>query len=155
MKRCTKCGELKPVLDFYGRADLKGCRIQSHCKTCVREKNYAYRAKNPAKYKGYDLKRSFGISVEDYNRMFEMQRGVCACCGVHQSEVRITFSVDHCHQTGRIRGLLCHHCNVGIGQFKEDVKRMEAAIAYLRRNTNPELAGSKTNVIHLVNQERG
>ena len=72
------------------------------------------------------------ISEEDYNRLFDEQEGCCAVCGTHQSELDKRLSVDHNHETGEIRGLLCHPCNVGLGYFRDDEYRLALAIEYLR-----------------------
>ena len=81
--------------------------------------------------KDWMLRTSFGITLEGYNKLFELQGGRCAICGKHQSEVSTTFHVDHDHETGRIRALLCSGCNIGIGQFKEDVEIIKKVMEYL------------------------
>jgi hypothetical protein len=63
--------------------------------------------------------------------MFADQNGCCAICGVHQSEVSKRFSVDHNHSTGKVRGLLCNHCNRGLGHFRDDPMLLEFAAQYL------------------------
>lgn len=70
-----------------------------------------------------------GITVDDYERMFADQHGVCAIC--EQPELTRRLSVDHNHESGAVRGLLCHRCNVAIGLFKENVEVMVNAIGYL------------------------
>lgn len=70
-----------------------------------------------------------GITVSDYDRMFVEQHGVCAIC--EQPELTRRLSVDHNHATGKVRGLLCHRCNVAIGLFKENVDVLSSAIGYL------------------------
>jgi hypothetical protein len=83
-----------------------------------------------AKLRGQHLKR-FGITLVDEQRMFEQQGGACAICRV-QFEKSKARHVDHDHKTGRVRGLLCVRCNLGLGFFKDDPDRMSAAIEYLR-----------------------
>jgi hypothetical protein len=63
------------------------------------------------------LKRLFGITIEDYNRMFCDQYGRCAICGRHQNELKGKFQIDHNHITGEVRGLLCFSCNSAIGKL--------------------------------------
>lgn len=81
------------------------------------------------------LVRHFGMTVEDYERMLASQSGVCAICGREETRKRgdqpLSLSVDHCHTTGKIRGLLCSYCNHGIGNFQDDTDRMMRAIKYL------------------------
>jgi predicted nucleic acid-binding Zn ribbon protein len=72
--------------------------------------------------------RQYGLSVEQYRAMRDRQAGACAICGVTGKVLHI----DHCHSTGRVRGLLCPACNTGLGQFQDDVERMQSAITYLR-----------------------
>lgn len=77
--------------------------------------------------KRYWLK-AYGISIEDWDRMYEEQKGLCAICGVNKAR-----DVDHCHTSGKVGALLCNPCNQGIGLFNEDPSRLSAAIDYLRR----------------------
>ena len=79
------------------------------------------------------LKRSFGITIEDYDRMLVEQNGGCAICGGKQSERYKFFDIDHDHITLTVRGLLCRRCNRAIGYFERDRAWLDAALAYLRR----------------------
>lgn len=76
------------------------------------------------------LKR-YGLNLEDYNSLFIKQKGKCAICGKHQSELKRSLAVDHCHKTGRVRGLLCRNCNTAIGMLNEDIENLRCAILYL------------------------
>lgn len=87
-----------------------------------------WRAKNP----DYKLGLDYGITRVQYNEMFEKQNGCCAICKRHQSEFSKALHVDHCHKSDKVRGLLCHQCNVALGLLKDDSTRLESAIAYLR-----------------------
>jgi hypothetical protein len=78
------------------------------------------------------LKNKFGITIEDYNQMFEYQDGRCGICGKHQSELSNPLSVDHCHKTGKVRGLLCPKCNSGIGMLGDDLYGITLAMEYLQ-----------------------
>lgn len=72
----------------------------------------------------YELRRNYGITVEDYDRMFKEQNGRCKICGRHRTEQKFKLCVDYNHETGKVRGLLCHRCNVGLGfyeNFREDL----------------------------------
>lgn len=77
------------------------------------------------------LRTRYGITIEEWNEMFEKQGGFCAICGNHYSTNRHGLQVDHNHKTGKVRGLLCHHCNTGIGNLRDDVRILEKAIVYL------------------------
>lgn len=81
------------------------------------------------------LKNKYGITQKEYEEMAEAQQWKCAICGCIETGTKNSYnlSVDHCHDTGLIRGLLCHYCNVGIGYFKENVNNMQNAINYLKK----------------------
>lgn len=81
--------------------------------------------------KNRSLIQNYGITLEDYNRMFIEQNGCCKICGKHQQDLKASLHVDHNHTTGKVRGLLCHHCNVGLGNFEDDITLLSKAIAYL------------------------
>lgn len=80
------------------------------------------------------LRTKYGINNDIYNQMFADQEGKCKICSKHQSEEKVALAVDHCHETGKIRGLLCDVCNRGIGYFKEDIESLQNAIDYLKEN---------------------
>lgn len=82
----------------------------------------------------YWLKRNYGITDADFDRMFDEQDGRCAICGTDEPGGGYnTLHVDHNHETGFVRGLLCNNCNRGLGMFSDDAWRLEAATAYLLR----------------------
>jgi hypothetical protein len=99
----------------------------------------AYRAATPHLEKGRALRQSFGISLDHFNEMLAAQDGKCGICGSREAGTRggksKAFAVDHCHKSGKIRGLLCESCNQGIGKLKEDRNILLAAVAYLDRHT--------------------
>lgn len=121
-----------------------GCRkcIECHCarstasyaknreKVCAR--SAADRAKNPEKYRAYELKHRFGLTLADYDAMLEQQDGVCAICKTATTGGRGRFCVDHNHDTGVIRGLLCTNCNTMLGMAKDSPERLDAGAKYLR-----------------------
>lgn len=79
----------------------------------------------------YKLRR-YGLTLEDYVQKLAEQHGRCALCGCEPDTTRRhDFAVDHCHATGRIRGLLCRRCNVGLGHFEDSPELLANAIAYL------------------------
>lgn len=100
-------------------------------KEIIKEKNKIYYLNNPDKIRGYTLKDSYGISLDDYDNMVKVQKGCCAICGIHQSELKKRLFVDHCHTTGKVRKLLCHHCNLGLGGFRDNPSSLLKAIKYL------------------------
>lgn len=76
-----------------------------------------------------NLMRKYGITVDEYDRILSKQGGVCKICG--KSSQGVSLAVDHDHQTGRIRGILCENCNRGLGMFKDSPMLLAEAIKYL------------------------
>jgi len=75
----------------------------------------------------------YGITLDDYNKMFAEQEGKCSICGTHVCSTGRALAVDHDHETGKVRGLLCANCNTALGKFNDDVELLKKAIDYLRR----------------------
>lgn len=96
-------------------------------------------------YRDKHLQRTFGITLADYDAMLADQGGKCAICRGDQTATRwgngTPFHVDHCHDTGKVRGLLCAECNTGLGKFKDSVVTLIRAAEYVRRHQAP------TNII--------
>ena len=95
-----------------------------------------YRDKNPSYRRNAHLKKKYGITQEDFDRMFLEQDGRCLICNTHQSELKTVLCVDHSHETGKVRGLLCQRCNVGIGKFEDNINFFKRIIEYLQLNQN-------------------
>lgn len=94
-----------------------------------------YVKKNPRMLQKINLKRKYGITLEQYESMFAAQLGKCAICKRSEGtgvDKRVFLHVDHCHETQKVRGLLCSQCNRGIGFLKDSIHQLEAAIAYLK-----------------------
>lgn len=105
-----------------------------------RDSNHTWRKNNENKYKlslrRVNLKGKYGLTIEDYVRLLEKQGGKCALCGRSGTGRRTTknYNVDHNHLTGKIRGLLCHQCNLGLGILGLDsVPRVKKLIKYLHK----------------------
>ena len=99
----------------------------------VLERVKKYCRNNPEKTKDMKLKSAYGITIEQYNQMYKEQEGRCKICGVHQAECKKAFAVDHNHDTGEVRGLLCMECNTGIGKLGDNVELLKKAIEYLKK----------------------
>lgn len=84
---------------------------------------------NKERYKHYELKKKFNISIDYYNLLLKKQNNVCAICGGTDTK---NLAVDHDHKTGKVRGLLCHRCNLGLGCFNDDIELIKLSIKYLR-----------------------
>lgn len=91
-----------------------------------------YKTEHPEKARiwarNYTLRKKYGFEQEDYTKLFAAQKGQCAICNCIQVD---PLCVDHNHKTGKVRGLLCHACNLGIGKFNDDPELIERAILYL------------------------
>ena len=127
MKTCTKCGVEKP-LDEFGVEKRKRDGRTAQCLPCRRKLSNAQYKKNPeGPWAGY-LRRAYGITVADYDRMLADQGGKCgnpACPSTTPGKGKERWCVDHNHTTGEVRGLLCHGCNTaaGLAQDHPDVLR--------------------------------
>lgn len=101
----------------------------------AREHQRRLREDNKDYYKDKYLKAKYGVSLDWYNKKHEEQMGVCAICGKEETAVihgnRISLAVDHCHDTGVVRGLLCRSCNNAIGAFDHDIVLLMSAISYV------------------------
>jgi len=76
----------------------------------------------------------FGINTEEYSNLLEKQGNKCSICKTDNSNLKKSLAVDHDHVTGKIRGLLCTNCNIGLGHFKDDITLLEESIKYLKLN---------------------
>lgn len=112
-KWCTRCEAVKPYSDFHRYRE----KFYSYCKPCALAEN---------------RKRLYGWTEADAERFGHQ----CGICGDTEDLV-----VDHCHETGAIRGLLCGPCNKGLGMFRDDPNKLQAAIAYLARQFTTHQAG--------------
>lgn len=161
-KKCTRCLKEKTLDKFVSDKNLKSGKT-SDCKDCrnIRNKDFLakklqedpeFHTKRNLKYKqlrsdyyskpekrlkqrNKELIKSFNISLEEYDDMLERQNNLCAICRKPQNSTRnLSFAVDHCHNTGKVRGLLCDWCNRALGLFQDDVNVLKSAIKYLNNN---------------------
>lgn len=146
-KECSKCHLWRgPECWHYYLG-----KPQQPCKDCkkaylvsrrdhYRQLKVEWKKNNAVKVKDYKrrqhLLEKFGITPECYGQMFDDQMGRCAICCRTQESKRL--AVDHCHQTGVIRSLLCEKCNTGIGLFGDNVGNLARAIAYLSADHNAQ-----------------
>ena len=137
-KTCNKCHTEKSTTEFYTKTYKNKTSISHICKTCSNKiSNNAYSALRDYKFK---LKRKYNLTYEEYLTMYEEQLGKCSICSKDISlagvgaDKQTVAAVDHCHNTGKVRSLLCHACNAGIGHLKEDKNILNKAIEYLRKH---------------------
>lgn len=113
--KCSLCNEIKNPSDFYNSSRVLS-KQSSGCKECYKRANRVYWAKG-----------KYGLSQEDLEHLEKIYPS-CAIC---HKEFTKTPSIDHCHSTGKVRGLLCSKCNYGLGHFEDDPKLLHNAIEYL------------------------
>lgn len=135
-KLCGKCKQRKPLIAFYKRSDTNGYRAS--CKACVDEKNKAHRLAHPRYYKikrqDHHAKVKYGISGEEYRR--RISQGYCDICKTTEAGGRHNkWHVDHNHQTGELRGILCSRCNLMIGWLENNAHLIPAMESYLKKWT--------------------
>jgi hypothetical protein len=158
-KLCRKCGTEKPLSAFnknQGRcrecgkamcrewyaANIESERARARARMRIygpkqRQANREWAAANPerARYHSRNklFKKKYGLTVEQHEALFAAQGFVCAACGAPKPNSKKGWSTDHCHATGAVRGIVCHHCNIGIGHAKDDMETLRKWIAYLER----------------------
>ena len=138
-KTCKQCTKNKPITEFRKRKRKTKLGIkeyyESYCKACEAINNKEWMAEHKEERQVVDfcrnLKRKFNMTKEQYYIMLTSQNGGCAICTKPKSESGKALAVDHCHDTLKIRGLLCNECNTAIGLFFDRVDLLEAAIKYL------------------------
>lgn len=128
-KECTGCNEVK-ILEKFSTQPTGFLGVTSRCKACIRE--YSNKIANPKRGKDYRrniwYRNAYGITLEEYHRLYEKQEGKCKIC----NEKFNILVIDHDHNTEKVRGLLCNNCNLGIGNLMHNLKILESAIKYLR-----------------------
>jgi hypothetical protein len=81
----------------------------------------------------------YGVSEEQYTEMLSRQGGVCRVCKKTPEENKQRLAVDHCHDTGKVRGLLCSTCNLGLGYFNDNIQLLTEAILYIKEHVSNDL----------------
>lgn len=134
-KSCPKCLTIKPLTDFYKSKDRRR-GLSTYCIQCDKDiQKSRYSAENVDKNRSLRLERIYGLDSHSYQQIIDSQGGRCAICDNDEPGGRWnTFHLDHCHESDQVRGLLCHRCNTGLGQFQDDPERLEAAAKYLREH---------------------
>lgn len=138
MRICPRCKTNKANSNFHkNRAKANG--LHSWCKDCNRERQLVWKRKNKQKagdnQRRYALKKMFGITPEQYDELLQQQNECCAICQRHYTTFTKRLAVDHCHQTGVIRGLLCIYCNRGLAAYHDKSDYFRRAADYLEQNT--------------------
>lgn len=135
-KICKYCPEVGPqsILQFGEYKSRNKILKRNKCNSCRRKDEAKRYATNPEVKKRMKLnakisayKREYGISIKDFEEMKTLQNNKCKIC----NNEMIKPNIDHCHETGRIRGLLCWNCNIALGYFKDNINNLLSAIQYL------------------------
>jgi len=152
MKKCKKCSIEKPLSSFHKNKRIKD-GYHYYCKECITvldkvryTKNTdgmtlaakKYYANNREKVKSRHLKKMYGLDLATHESMRKQQMFSCLICNDHEDNSPRGLFVDHCHTTGKVRGLLCHHCNAMLGLAKDNKETLEKAIKYLDAYTSTE-----------------
>jgi len=128
-KVCSKCKEVKSILDFYKDKKNKD-GLYSQCKDCA--KKYSQSSKGKARNRRNNMRQYHGPNaIELFNEFFAKQEGNCPGCGRHESELKRHLDLDHDHETGEYRGLLCSVCNKRAGSSKKDLQILKNLVEYL------------------------
>lgn len=148
-KTCKDCGEVKSISEFT-RKKGNFDRLDTTCKACVhlKWKEWYHDDEGTAKAKNAEANRKayatlsddqklsnrvskYGLTVEQFGELVIRSNGMCEICKTKPFE-----AIDHCHSSGKVRGLLCGHCNRSLGGFKDSIEVLQNAIDYVRINSN-------------------
>jgi len=136
MRQCTGCNKIKALSEFstapYGKD-----KLTAKCRSCYHKYYTSRKDSDPDYLRNIKLKNRYNITAQDFDRMLKGQKGVCYIC--YSNNRGKTLHVDHCHETGQVRRLLCSDCNRGLGCFRDDPEVMRAAITYLKEHKMNDL----------------
>jgi hypothetical protein len=123
-KICRKCGKIKPS-SFFAKSSVEADRLQKWCKLCRKE----HYDTNARKVFFNHVERMYGLTKEQYIKMVADQKECCAICGLQTK-----LHVDHDHNTGKVRELLCSACNTSLGSVKDNSEILKSMIEYLKKH---------------------
>ena len=137
MKTCKKCNVVKPEDSFNKKKDSADGH-RGECRDCQRtyakvrynKSPDAHKERTKANQRVYTAKK-FGLTLNELDLMYAQQGSKCAICGTTEQEHGKYLAIDHCHRTGKVRGLLCMSCNTGLGNFKDRADLLVLAVQYL------------------------
>ena len=160
---CRRC-KIPKAVEAFGDNKYKKTGISIYCKPCssIQRQETRLRIKTGTpkfiigqykkgteayknRKKDQMLQYGYGISLEEYNLMFNKQKGCCAICKTHQSMLTKALHVDHDHDTEKVRGLLCSKCNTGLGLFNDTQETLYAALKYLEDNKTTLISNPSEN----------
>lgn len=138
LKECRDCKIGKTKEEYYPSKSYS-CGFRAECRDCGKKKAKQH-PKTPKQNRIAKLKKFYNLTLEEYDEMFKKQGGVCAICKGTQATkhtgvggINMYLDIDHDHETGEVRGLLCGSCNRGLGQFKDNIENVLNAAIYLEK----------------------
>lgn len=142
-KKCSHCKKIRNSKAFTkGRAVCRTCRKSYQARWFNKNREYCnrrrrkYHKEHRVAAKFNKLLKAYNITQKEYNKLLRKQNNRCAICRAVKAGGKGAWHVDHDHETKQIRGLLCHYCNLGLGQFKDSTVLMAKAIKYLNSFRN-------------------
>lgn len=151
-KNCTHGGRPQPLENFsFDKRNKDGLKIW--CRSCISRKQaeryQRIKDNDPEKHEKIikqslnyyhrvrpDLKRSYGLTLDQYQSMLDKQQNCCEICKVNFNTLNKNPSVDHSHLTGKVRDLLCNHCSTILGLCKENVSILESTVQYIKKHSS-------------------
>jgi hypothetical protein len=141
MKQCIVCKNNKPLSEFYKNRSKKD-GYQGRCKPCdiIQGRIEYNKDKKKSAEKRYikSLYREYNLTFEEYLKIKDLQNSGCAICKYPLLD-GMNSHVDHDHSSGKVRGILCRWCNIGLGHFKDSVQTLEKAVQYLNQHSIKEI----------------
>ena len=134
--KCSLCKETKDS-SLFPKANNKKRGFAWECTKCKTARRVEKKQSMSAEdwsllQRSYYLKSAYGLTLDEYNTKLKQQNHKCAICNMDEVDVlNQTLYVDHCHTTNKVRGLLCHPCNVSLGLLKENIEVLDNAKKYL------------------------
>lgn len=128
-KTCVCCNK-KKTISCFGKNRRTKDGFHYYCKLCRSIHNSKEWPKQKKQHKNKRLQRTYGITLDDYNNMYNQQNGVCAICGIKGKAKGL--QVDHSHKTGKVRGLLCVSCNTILGKVENNLNLIPNMLNYLK-----------------------
>lgn len=144
-RTCQKCGITQLFVEFYKNKLCAG-GYDTTCKSCMKLQARTYYKENKKEVltrinngwldqKARVLKEKYGMTLDDYKFLHDEQEGKCKLCNSYKellADRTDQLVVDHCHSSGKVRGLLCQHCNMALGLFKDSINTLTNALEYLK-----------------------
>lgn len=131
-KQCKDCLQVFPLNNFH--KDVTGKQgVVNYCKPCKNNKYNLRRNSRRDYINNYERLRRYNLTQEEYNAMWEKQNFCCAICKTNKNNGK-TWSIDHCHDSQKVRGILCDQCNLLLGHAKDNQEILSEAVYYLKEN---------------------